>query len=215
MSNEQKPGRGRPRTITPSRIADAGIRLGLANITFTGLAAELGVSHMALYKHVANLGALKQLIAEEVFSRWAIPPACTRQHPTLAHYLQAFTESANQFVRTHPGLSPYLLRRSAATPPMIASIAEHQRAAAEVYGISTEQARWLLSTVAFHCIAVADTVYSAAQGSEEEDEAARTARLQDAAEMEAEFQQGMQALIVGTLAILQNQSTTQEHQAAR
>lgn len=209
MSNEQKPGRGRPRTITPSRIADAGIRLGLANITFTGLAAELGVSHMALYKHVANLGALKQLIAEEIFGRWAIPPACPQEHPTLAHYLQAFTESANQFVRAHPGLSPYLLRRSAATPPMIASIAEHQRAAAEAYGISTEQARWLLSTVAFHCIAVADTVYSAAQGSEE-DEAARTARLQDAAEMEAEFQQGMQALIVGMLTMLQSQPTVPE-----
>lgn len=211
MSNEQKPGRGRPRTITPSRIADAGIRLGLANITFTGLATELGVSHMALYKHVANLGALKQLIAEEIFGRWAIPPACTRRYPTLQDYLQAFTQSASQFVRAHPGLSPYLLRRSAATPPMIASIVEHQRAAAEAYGISAEQARWLLSTVAFHCIAVADTVYSVAKGNDQEDEAARGARPQDALEMEAEFQQGMQALIVGTLAMLQSQSTAPEN----
>lgn len=34
---------------------DAGIEIGLPNITFVGVAAALGVSHMVLYKHVASL----------------------------------------------------------------------------------------------------------------------------------------------------------------
>lgn len=44
--------RGRPRTITRERIANAGIALGLPKITIVGIAAKLGISHMALYKHV-------------------------------------------------------------------------------------------------------------------------------------------------------------------
>ncbi|KQU52510.1 hypothetical protein ASG72_06130 [Bosea sp. Leaf344] len=41
--------RGRPRTITRERIANAGIALGLPKITIVGIAAKLGISHMALY----------------------------------------------------------------------------------------------------------------------------------------------------------------------
>ena len=48
---ERRPARGRPPTITLERIADAGIAMGLPNLTFVGVAAALGVSHMALYKH--------------------------------------------------------------------------------------------------------------------------------------------------------------------
>ncbi|WP_237716861.1 hypothetical protein [Cupriavidus basilensis] len=73
------------------------------------------------------------------------------------------------------------------------------RAIARAYGISKEQARWLLATVAFHCIAVADTVYSVA-GREPLVEADRAA---EEAEMEAELVQGMHALIVGVLAMLE------------
>lgn len=66
--------------------------------------------------------------------------------------------------------------------------------------IGQEQARWLLSTLAFHCMAVAETVYSVAQL----EPVASTAREQEEAEMEQELHQGMQALIVvGTLAMLQ------------
>ena len=203
MSTEQKPARGRPRTITPARIADAGIKLGLANVTFTGLAAELGVSHMALYKHVPSLDMLKRLIAEEIFGRWAIPPASRDTHHQLQDYLQLFTASLSAFVKAHPGLTPYLLRRTAATPPMLAKISEHQRQIAQIYDLPQQQARWLLATVAFHCIAVADTLYSVASDAASDDPASAAARQQETAEMEAEFIQGMQALIVGALTLLQ------------
>ncbi len=52
------PPRGRPPTITPERLADIGIRLGLPNLTMANVAAELAVTQAALYKRVANLEAL-------------------------------------------------------------------------------------------------------------------------------------------------------------
>ena len=96
-------------------------------------------------------------------------------------------------VKTHPGLAPYLLRPSVTTQPMMAKIHGHQSEVARVYGVSPDQARVLLATVAFHCIAVADTVYSSG-----EEPAARPDRATEEAQVEAEFAQGMYALIVGT-----------------
>lgn len=69
------PTRGRPPTITPERLADIGIRLGLPNLTMANVAAELAVTQAALYKRVSNLEALKRLVAEAVFQRWQIPRA--------------------------------------------------------------------------------------------------------------------------------------------
>ncbi|WP_256080223.1 TetR/AcrR family transcriptional regulator [Massilia sp. YIM B04103] len=197
-SPQQTPARGRPRTITRERIVDAGIAIGLPNITFVGVAAALGVSHMALYKHVASLEALKHLVAEEIFSRWQIPRAGVVEGCGLKEYLIAFTDSVREFVKAHPGLTPYVIRRVAATQPMLDKIDEHQNHIAAAYGVSKEQARWLLATVAFHGIAVADTMYSVAS----REPVVAADRAAEEAEMEAEFTQGMYALIVGALLIL-------------
>jgi len=180
--------RGRPRSITFERIADAGIEIGLREITFTGVAAALGVSHMALYKHVPNLDALKRLVAGEIFQRWEIPPICGKCQHELPAYLGQFVASLRALVKAHPGLAPYLLRRSAATEAMLAKIAQHHCEAARAFGLEQEQARWLLATIAFHCIALADTVYSLEGGNAEENAA-----------LEQEFTHGMHALIVGAL----------------
>lgn len=192
----QPPSRGRPRTITRERIADAGIVIGLRNITFVGLAAALGVSHMALYKHVPSLEALKRLVAEEIFGRWQIPQALEDEAAGLEAYLVVFSASVQSFVKAHPGVTPYILRRMAATPAVIDKITAHQRHIAQAYGIPMEQARWLLATVAFHCFAVADTVYSVAG----EEPVVAADRTMEEAEMELELVQGMKALIVGALA---------------
>ncbi|MCE4060370.1 TetR/AcrR family transcriptional regulator [Pandoraea sputorum] len=197
-SPAQPATRGRPRTITRERIADAGIEIGLPNITFVGVATALGVSHMALYKHVPSLGELKRMVAAEIFSRWQIPQSSGGPREGLKEYLVVFATSVRDFVKAHPGVTPYVIRRLAATEPMIAKIVGHQRHIAEAYGISTEQARWLLATVAFHCMAVADTVYSVA-GQEPVVGAERAA---EEAEMEIELDQGILALIVGVLAMM-------------
>ncbi|WP_314915717.1 TetR/AcrR family transcriptional regulator [Pseudomonas helleri] len=200
MTPPQSPAtRGRPRTITRERIVEAGIKMGLPSITFVGVAAALGVSHMALYKHVANLEALKSMVAEEIFTRWQIPQAEADQYSELKDYMLVFATSVRVFVKAHPGLTPYVIRRLAATQPMLAKIDDHQSHIAQAYGLSKERARWLLATVAFHGIAVADTVYSVT-GREPVLEAERAA---EEAEMEAELEQGMHALIVGALVLLE------------
>ena len=200
MTAPQPPAtRGRPRTITRERIVEAGIEIGLPSITFIGVAAALGVSHMALYKHIANLDALKSMVAEEIFTRWQIPRADADRRGGLKEYMILFATSVRVFVKAHPGLTPYVMRRLAATQPMLAKIEEHQSHIAQVYGISKQHARWLLATVAFHGIAVADTVYSVT-GRESVIEAERAA---EEAEMEAELAQGMHALIVGALVLLE------------
>ncbi|ASK21277.1 MULTISPECIES: TetR/AcrR family transcriptional regulator [unclassified Halomonas] len=190
--------RGRPPIITRERIANAGVEIGLPNITFVGVAAALGVSHMALYKHVANLKALKVVVAEEIFRRWRIPRARRDEPEELQAYLFTFAMSIAEFVKVHPGLTPYVIRRLAATQPMIEKIHEHQAHIAEIYEISQLQARWLLATVAFHCFAVADTIYSVM--GQEPVEAVDHAV--EEAELEAELEQGIQALIAGAIAML-------------
>ena len=203
MNASQPPAtRGRPRTITRERIVEAGIEIGLPGITFVGVAAALGVSHMALYKHVANLEALKNLIAEEIFTRWQIPRVDADQRGELKDYLTVFATSVRLFVKAHPGLTPYVIRRVAATQPMLAKIDEHQSHIAQVYGITKAQARWLLATVAFHGIAVADTVYSVTGQPVEEAQ-----RLAEEIEMEAELDRGMRALIVGALVLMDEEES--------
>ncbi|OZI45661.1 TetR/AcrR family transcriptional regulator [Bordetella genomosp. 5] len=201
MTSSERPApRGRPRTITHERIAEAGVRIGLPNLSYALVAAELGVSHMALYKHVASLDGLKCLVAEEMFRRWEIPRAqAGTGRAGLKAYLQVFAAAVRDFVRAHPGVTPFTIRRLAATPAMLEKIVAHQRHIAEACELSMEQARWLLATIAFHGMAVADTVYTVA-GRAPEVEADRSA---EEAEMEGELEQGMQALIAGALLMLE------------
>lgn len=184
----EPPRRGRPATITRELIVDAGIAMGLPDLTFVGLAARIGVSHMALYKHVPNLEALKLLVANAIFLRWNMPAL---EGEPLEHYLVAFSASLRALVWRHPGLAFYMIRRKAQMPAMIARIRAHHTEVATAYGIPPEKAGRLLSTVAFHCIALADTVYSTADQPEP---------IPDEAEdIEAEFAYGMHCLIVGLL----------------
>lgn len=188
--------RGRPPTITRARIADVGIQIGLPNITFVGVAAALGVSQMALYKHVGNLEGLKQLVAEEIFKRWDIPRIQEPVLGSLEDYLRKFSVATQMFVRANPGVTPYVIRRLVATPSMLDKIREHQEHIAQVYDVSFERARYLLATVAFHCLAVADTVYAVAGRAP----AAVVERVLEEIEMEGIVNQGMEALIQGVLA---------------
>lgn len=197
------PARGRPRTITNERILDAGIKMGLPDITFVGVASALGVSHMALYKHVASLEELKQIVAAEIFNRWQIPEVGDGKHDSLESYLIAFTASLRTLVKNHPGLAPYLIRRAAATPSMMAKIDAHHRVIGRAFGIPKVKARWVLSMVAFHCIAVADTVYSTAG----ESNASTPEQKTDNAEIEADFELGMHTLIAGALLRLKSTHT--------
>ncbi|ELC7363262.1 TetR/AcrR family transcriptional regulator [Stenotrophomonas maltophilia] len=183
------PTRGRPPTITPERLADIGIRLGLPNLTMANVAAELAVTQAALYKRVANLEALKRLVAETVFQRWQIPLASVDAPGGLEAYLMGFVESLCEVVKAHPGLPPYLLRRTVATASMLEKIASHQAHVADVFGLPVDKARWLLATIAFYCIAGADTIYAIADDEE--------------GQVITEFKLGMRALVIGSLQLVE------------
>lgn len=183
------PTRGRPPTITPERLADIGIRLGLPNLTMANMAAELAVTQAALYKRVANLEALKRLVAETVFQRWQIPLASVDAPGGLEAYLMGFVESLCEVVKAHPGLPPYLLRRTVATASMLEKIASHQAHVADVFGLPVDKVRWLLATIAFYCIAGADTIYAIADDEE--------------GQVITEFKQGMRALVIGSLQLVE------------
>jgi hypothetical protein len=188
--------RGRPPSITRERIADAGIEMTLPSVSIVGVAALLGVSHIGLYKHVANLAALRELVAEVIFERWQAPPLATGRKAGLEADLLAFQRSLRDLVDRNPGLAPFLAVHGAKTPQMVERIEAHQRAFAEAHGLNPAQAAWLLSTVAYHCVALADTVYARQRVVED------GRRAHDPVAAQAEFELGMLALIRGAVAML-------------
>ena len=154
---------------------------------------------------------LKRLVAAEIFERWQMPPLpqegaedgsaegekgdSGKGSGDLEAYLLAFTHSLRDLARAYPGLAPWLIRRAAATPVMTARIDEHHAQVARAFGISKEDARQTLAMVAFHCIAVADT----ACATPEAPHASAQENSADRAEIEADFERGMRALIAGAL----------------
>ncbi|GAB2314869.1 TetR/AcrR family transcriptional regulator [Stenotrophomonas geniculata] len=187
--------RGRPPTITRERIADAGIAMTLPGLSFVGVAAALGVSHIALYKHVANLAALRELVAEAIFERWQAPPLDAGAGRSINDDLYAFQRSLRMLVDENPGLAPFLVSHGAKTPEMVARIQRHHAEFSRVHDLPQEQAAWLLSTVAYHAVALADTVYSRHAVAD------ATRRPLDRAAQDVEFDRSMQALIIGALAM--------------
>ena len=93
---------------------------------------------------------------------------------------------------------PNVIRRLAATQPMLDKIVGHQRHIAQAYGISMEHARWLLTTVAFHCLCRGrHGVLGRRTGTR------RGCRPCDGGSRDGgRTQQGMHALIVGMLALM-------------
>lgn len=185
MSDQiSKPGRGRPRRITRERIADAGIALGLTELTFVGVAQEIGVTQMALYKHVSNLDALRRLVAEEAFLRWSLPDPV--EDLNLEAHLHRLSLSLWALVYRHAGVAPYLLRRDLITEAMMDRIQAHQLRVAARFDLAFEQANQIVFTVAYHCCAIAD---------------ASRAETPDATEIEPLHGFGIQALIEGVIAL--------------
>lgn len=164
MTDSKRPPRGRPPSINRARITAAGMEMGLRDMTVVGIASRLGVSHMGLYKHVAGLEELRQMVAENIFLRWTFPAPGEAADLPLDRYLMIFAESIWRLVAVHPGIAPYLVREDMITPDMMRKIVQHQEDLADVRDLSFAQARWLLLTVGFHCVAVADTVMPRPKG---------------------------------------------------
>jgi len=107
---------GRPARIDREAVLGAGLaladELGLASVTMQAVAARLGVTPMALYRHVGTKAELLDGLVERLLTEFPLPA------PELAwdERLTAMAQGIRSVARRHPAVFPLLLERPAATP---------------------------------------------------------------------------------------------------
>jgi AcrR family transcriptional regulator len=96
---------GRPRQIDANDIARAGCELGMRNLSLKAVAAALGITPAALYRHVDGRWGLERLVGERMLEDLVIDddPA----HTTAQHLL-ALGLGLREFVLAHSGIAAYL-----------------------------------------------------------------------------------------------------------
>lgn len=106
---------GRPARIGRPIILSASLDLaderGLAAVTMQAVAERLGVTPMALYRHVANKAALLDAVVESLLVEIELPDRRLPWRGRLAAVARAARESAKR----HPAVFPLLLHRAANT----------------------------------------------------------------------------------------------------
>jgi AcrR family transcriptional regulator len=106
---------GRPALIDRDAILAAGLQLaderGLAAVTMHSVAGRLGVTPMALYRHVANKADLLDGLVESLLLDVPLPD------PSAAwpDRLSALAHGTRAAARRHPQVFPLLLQRAAVT----------------------------------------------------------------------------------------------------
>jgi AcrR family transcriptional regulator len=107
---------GRPARIGRSVILRASLDLaderGLAAVTMQAVAERLGVTSMALYRHIANKAALLDAVVESLLVEIELPD---RRLPWRQR-LPAIARAARESAKRHPEVFPLLLHRAANTP---------------------------------------------------------------------------------------------------
>jgi len=96
---------GRPRQIELDDIVRAGRRLGMARLSVKAVAAELGVTPTALYRHVDGRWGLERVVGESLLAELRIDDD-PRHDP--ARHLLSFALQLRAFILRHPGLAVYV-----------------------------------------------------------------------------------------------------------
>lgn len=97
--------RGRPPLITLDDVLAIGRDLGMRRLSLSAVAARLGVSTTALYRHVDGRWDLERLVGESLLAELYLhddPGADIEQH------LLSFAAQLQDFTAEHPGLASYL-----------------------------------------------------------------------------------------------------------
>jgi AcrR family transcriptional regulator len=107
---------GRRPQIDEAAILDAAMDLaderGLEAVTMHAVAQRLGVTPMALYRHVDGKQALLDGLVERLLTGHPLPPAGAPWPDRLT----AMAEAIRATARAHPAVFPLLLTRPAVTP---------------------------------------------------------------------------------------------------
>ncbi|MCV7380394.1 TetR family transcriptional regulator [Mycobacterium alsense] len=96
---------GRPPLIAVEDVVRAGRELGMQRLSVNAVAARLGVSATALYRHVASRWELERLVGESLLAELELrddPASDTEPH------LLSFALQLRDFTAGHPGLASYL-----------------------------------------------------------------------------------------------------------
>jgi AcrR family transcriptional regulator len=143
------PGMGRPAQISRDDVLRASMAIadsgGLGAVTMQAVARRLGVTPMALYRHVANKADLLDALVEGLLTEFPLPASDLPWDERL----RVLGRSIREVARRHPSLFPLLLQRPAATPES-RRVRDAVCAALEEAGLGAAQARRaerLLSTV--------------------------------------------------------------------
>jgi AcrR family transcriptional regulator len=91
---------------------DVADELGLGAVTMQAVAGRLGVTPMALYRHIANKADLLDAVQESLLLEFSVPDERLPWRARLAGIARAARESA----RRHPEVFPLLLQRAVGTP---------------------------------------------------------------------------------------------------
>ena len=106
---------GRPKRIDRAQVLAEALAIadeqGLDSVTMAGLAERLGVTPMALYRHVANKADLLDGVVELLLTEFPPPPS---ELPWPGR-LSALAANIRTSARRHPSVFPLLLQRPATT----------------------------------------------------------------------------------------------------
>jgi AcrR family transcriptional regulator len=107
---------GRPAQIDRAAVLAASLQLadeqGLAAVTMQAVADRLGVTPMALYRHVANKADLLDGVVESLLLEVPLPDPAD----DWATRLLALSRGTRRAASAHPEVFPLLLQRAAVTP---------------------------------------------------------------------------------------------------
>jgi AcrR family transcriptional regulator len=116
MARRKESPMGRRPQIDRAAVVDAAMMLadesGLEAVTMHAVAQRLGVTPMALYRHVDGKQALLDGMVERLLTSYPLPPA----DAPWAGRLTAMAEGIRSTAKQHPAVFPLLLTRPAATP---------------------------------------------------------------------------------------------------
>src|SRR4029453_14519169 len=107
---------GRPPQISRPAIVTASLAIaderGLAGLTMQAVAERLGVTPMALYRHVDDKADLLDSVVEALLTELPLP----RAELPWGQRLRGLGQAARMLARRHPAIFPLLLQRPANTP---------------------------------------------------------------------------------------------------
>ncbi|AKS31356.1 TetR/AcrR family transcriptional regulator [Mycolicibacterium goodii] len=142
---------GRPRLITVADIVAVGRELGMNRLSINAVAARLGVSATALYRHIDGRWELERLVGESLLADLELGE---NADDAIEAHLLGFGMTLHRFALRNPGLARYLQllfpRGEAGARLLAEEIAILQRR-----GYTAEAAALLSSSVALIAVGVA------------------------------------------------------------